>query len=116
MKITEHNGIISTEFNSVNEENAVCCINDKRIILRAKPKIRVCKNQYKFGDELEIGVFVHKNNLIKEEIRNKSNWNSISIYFKLEEGKRIIKELHKFLLKKEIKNETKKTEKTSESC
>jgi len=98
-KVTERNGIISTEFSSEKEEDGTCCIRDKRIVLRAKPKIRICKNQYKFGDQLEVGIFLHKDKIIKEETRNDSEWNSISIYFNLEEGKKIIKELYEELFR-----------------
>lgn len=100
-QINKHNGIIYEKFISSEKSDGVCAINNERIVLNGTPKMTICKNQYKFGDQLEVSVIAPKGTIIKKEKRNNSNWDVITIYFSLEEGRKIIEELNKKLNKKE---------------
>jgi len=87
---TSYGGIDFDKFISDKEATAVSCIGDERIILKGKPKISICKNQMKFGDEVEISLISHKDHNFKKETRNKSDWNVMEIYMPIKEAKEIL--------------------------
>jgi len=101
MKIrdTEHNGIIAKEFISDDQTNSTSCIGNDRVVISCRPKVRILKEQYKFGNEVEVMALVNKDKPVKLEKRNNSEWNTISIYFSIKEAKQIFKELSKELEK-----------------
>lgn len=102
-----HGSIDFDKYISEKDGTGVCAIGDKRLIIKGKPKISICKNQDKFGDELEISLIAHKDKKVEKEARNNSKWNVIDIYFPLEEGKEIIKALYEQLFTDKIQNTTK---------
>lgn len=83
---TSYKGIDFDKFISDKEGHAVSCIDEDRIILKGKPKISICKNQQKFGDEVEISLICHKDNGFKKEKRNKSVWNVLEIYLPIDQA------------------------------
>ncbi len=106
----EHNGITYEQFISEKQTEASACINSQRFVLVGNPQFNIAKNQWKFGNQLIVTLNTLKSDLdkIRVEGSNGSAYNRIEIYFSLEEGKEIIKELYNELFKEELKAEEKK--------
>ena len=95
----EHNGVNYFNCNGSDKVDAIANIGEKRFVIRGTPKIVIMENSWKFGKQLQFGLFCNKEDLV-EEGRNDSKWNMVEINIPFEEGKKMIKEIYKEIFEK----------------
>ena len=89
-------GVEYNNFRVEKEAVASCCIGNKKIVLKGKPKIVTTKGSYKFNEELQFSISNFKG-LETYKDRNPTQWDTIEICLPIAEGKELIKAMNEVL-------------------
>jgi len=92
----EHKGVNYVNIVSEKNREAVCAMGGSRLVIQGKPNITLMKGSWKFGEQVQFGLFCPKGS-IKKECRNESRWDIIEIDMPVEEGKELIRAAYNIL-------------------
>lgn len=100
LKEKEDNGVSYTNFRAKETANGVGAVGTRKVILTGYPKITLVKGSYKYPDELQFSLAMHKDQSPEFKDRHDTKWNCVEINMPVEQGKHIIEAVYLELKKR----------------
>lgn len=101
---TESKGAVFHNFRSTTLVEAVISVGKKRIVLKGYPQVTVMTDSWKFGDQIQFGLYASKDQKVRVESRNESEWNTVEIAVSMASGQELLTKVVDLLSPKNLED------------
>ena len=78
-KCFERNGVEYVSYITAKSFDGLACLGAKKLVLNGQVDLVLMKGSYKFGEQIQLKVYAHKDANFVETTRNNSDYNRIEI-------------------------------------